>query len=343
MSKILVTGAAGFIGSQLAYALWKQKDDVILLDDFSYGAQDNLIFEDHDFRQEILHQDICDREHLYELCKREKFNYIYHIAAITPLPDCQMNPGRAMEVNVAGTANVLEAARLFGTANVIFASTSAVYENCTEFPTKEGDAIPPTLIYSSSKYFAEQLCKNYAAVYGMNVTVLRFANVYGPHIDCLRTQPPVAGYLVRELYFNRIPVLHDTGEQRRDFIYVDDLVDLAVRVQNNRGFDCVNVSSNTTHSVNELYDVIAAVMKKDMKPVYAESNRYWSRYPGLYEGAHPISEEILDHEVKKYTLCDHNHAKEKFGWVPQTGFEEGIRRTVEFAVKAIQEHYDKEK
>jgi UDP-glucose 4-epimerase len=333
--KILITGAAGFIGSQLAYALWKQKETVVLLDDFSYGKEDNLVFEDHNFCSEIIRQDICEKERLYELFEREQFDVVYHIAAITPLPDCQLHPGRAMEVNVAGTANVLEAARIYGVGQVIFASTSAVYENCGQFPTREADVQPPTLVYSSGKYFAEQLCRSYTKVYGMNIVVLRFANVYGPHIDCLRTQPPVAGYLVRELYHNRVPVLHGDGEQRRDFIYVDDLVDLAIRVQKHRGFDCVNVSSNTTHSINEMYDRIAAEMKKQIQPDYQKPDHYWVRYPKLYEGAYPISAEVLAHEVQKYTLCDNIHAKEAYGWEPKIGFEEGLKRTVAFAVKAI--------
>lgn len=218
MSKILITGAAGFIGSQLAHSLWQKGEEVILLDNFSYGKEDNLIFEDHDFREEILRKDVCDRETLYALCEKNHFDYIYHIGAITPLPDCQLDPGKAIEVNVAGTVNVLEAARRFGAKNVIFASTSAVYERCTQFPTKEEDAVPPHLIYSGGKFAAEQFCRSYADVYGMNITVLRFANVYGPHIDCLRTQPPVAGYLIRELFYDRRPVLHSDGEQRRDFI-----------------------------------------------------------------------------------------------------------------------------
>lgn len=336
MNKILVTGAAGFIGSQLAHVLWQRGERVTLLDNFSYGQEDNLVFDDHDFRGEIIRGDVCDRDMLYSLCDREKFDYIYHIAAITPLPDCQLDPGKAIEVNVAGTVNVLEAARCFGVKNTIFASTSAVYENCTTFPSKEEDVVPPTLVYSGGKYAAEQFCRSFAEAYGISVTVLRFANVFGPHIDCLRKQPPVAGYIIRELFFDRAPVLHSTGEQRRDFVYVDDLIDLAVRVQENRGYDCVNVSTNVTHSINELYETIAKIMgKEQLKPRYTESTNYWKRYPGLYEGVYPISTRILDNEVNKYTLCDNTHAKEKYGWVPQVSFEEGLEKTVQFSIDVL--------
>lgn len=336
MSKILVTGAAGFIGSQIAHTLWQRGDEVILLDDFSYGLEDNLTFDDHDFREEILRESVCDMAMLYSLCEKERFDYIYHIAAITPLPDCQVDPGRAIEVNVAGTVNVLEAARRYGARKVIFASTSAVYENCYEFPTREETVVPPSLIYSGGKYAAEQFCKSYVDVYGLSVTVLRFANVYGPHIDCLRKQPPVAAYMIRELYYGRTPVLHSTGEQARDFIYVDDLIDLAIRVQQGEGFDCVNVSSNETHSINELYRVIAECMgKENIQPKYVDSSNYWKAYPELYAGACPIDEKILDNEVKKYTLCDNTHAKEAFGWEPMVDFREGVRRTVEFTVEKL--------
>lgn len=339
MSKILVTGAAGFIGSQLSHTLWQQGHEVILLDDFSYGKEDNLIFDDHDFRAEILREDVCDRKLLPELCEANKFDYIYHIAAITPLPDCQLNPARAVDVNVGGTVNVLESARRFGAKKVIFSSTSAVYENCHEFPTKESDAVPPSLIYSGGKFAAEQFCRSYVDVYDMNVTVLRFANVYGPHIDCLRKQPPVAGYLIRELFNDREPVLHSTGDQERDFIYVDDLIDLALRVQKGEGFDIVNVSSNQTHSINEMFRIIRKAMGKDnIEAQHVESAHYWAHYNGLYEGAYPIKERILENEVTKHTLCDNTHAIEAYGWNPTVDFEDGLQRTVEFSVKALKMH-----
>lgn len=339
MSRILITGAAGFIGSQLAYALWQKRNEVVLLDDFSYGLEDNLIFRDHDFRQEILREDVCDADMLDRVCREGRFDYIYHIAAITPLPDCQIRPGRAVAVNVAGTVNVLEAARKHGVEKVIFASTSAVYENCKEFPTGEGDAVPPSLVYSGGKFAAEQFCRSYVDVYGMNITTLRFANVYGPHIDCLRRQPPVAGYLIRELYYDRPPVLHSNGEQRRDFVYVDDLIRLAILAQEGLGYDCVNVSTNTTHSINELYQTIAKIMgKTELTPVYVDSSNYWKKYPGLYEGAYPISEKILDAEVNKYTLCDNSYATQKYGWTPEISFEEGLKRTADFCVDALKRY-----
>lgn len=333
LSKILITGAAGFIGSQLAHALWQRGEQVTLLDNFSYGLEDNLIFEDYDFRAEILREDICDRPMLDKLFKTQRFDYVYHVAAITPLPDCQVDPGKAVEVNVAGTVNILEVARRYGVKKVIFASTSAVYENCTNFPTAEDDVERTTLVYSTCKYTAEQFCRAFAETYGLPITVLRFANVYGPHIDCLRTQPPVAGYIIRELYYDRVPVMHSTGEQRRDFVYVEDLIDLAIRVQKGSGYDVINVSTNKTYSINQIYETIARIMGKgDILPERADSSHYWYRYPALYEGAYQISEEILDNEVNKHTECSNTLAKEKYGWTPKTSLEDGLRATVTYTI-----------
>jgi len=332
----LITGAAGFIGSQLAYRLWKDKNEVVLIDNFSYGKEDNLIFEDCDFRNSIIKMDIRDRKSIRELFEENIFDVVYHIAAITPLPDCQTNPQEALDVNVTGTVNILENARIFGTKKIIFASTSAVYENDTEFPSVEGKNTAPSLIYPCTKYTCEQFCKAYAEVYGMNIVCLRFANVYGPHIDCLRKQPPVAAYLIRELYYGRAPKLHSTGEQQRDFIYVEDLIDLALAVQEGKGFDVVNVASNETHSINEMYSIIAEIMKKeDIHPEYFDEAHYWAHYPNLYSGKYAISGKALANEVNKYTLLSNVHAKEKYNWSPKTSFYAGLKNTVEFTCEKL--------
>ena len=337
MRKIFITGAAGFIGSQLAYYFWKKGDQVTLLDNFSYGSEDNLVFSNHDFRNEIIRGDIRDRELINQIFEKHQFDYVYHIAAITPLPDCQMNPSEALDVNVTGTVTILEASRIYGVKKVVFASTSAVYENNTDFPSIETNVVPPSLIYPSTKYTAEQFCRSYVDIYNMNVTCLRFANVYGPHLDCLRTQPPVVGYMIRELFYDRHPVLHGTGEQRRDFVYVEDLIRLCELVLQDKGFHIVNVSTGTTLSINELMKIVTKLMhKEELLPEYSDSKNFWNNYPNLYEGAYPISEKALDHEVTKYTELSNDYAFEKYGWKPEVSIEEGIQNTIKFSCKVLQ-------
>lgn len=329
MARILITGAAGFIGSQLAHALWKKGDSLVLIDNFSYGKIDNLLFNDHDFTKEIITLDIRDKKGIESILKGGNIDYIYNIAGIAPLSDCQSNPCEAIDVNLNGFVNILESARKYGVKKIIQASTNAIYENETIFPTSENKFEKPTLIYPNTKYCAERFAQSFCDTYGMSVTCLRFANVYGPHIDCLRKQPPFVAYMIKELFFNRTPVFHSNGEQRRDYIYVDDLIDLAIKVQTTKGFDCVNVSSNKNYSVNEMYEIAQKIMGKRIKQKYAPDKHYWEKYPTLYDGRYPIKDEILAHEINKYSLCDNSFAKEKYGWEPKVSLEEGLRRVIE--------------
>lgn len=337
MSKILVTGAAGFIGSQLSYSLWQKGDEVTLLDDFSYGHEDNLIFDEHDFRNEIVRMDFRDEAGMDKLFAERGFDYVYHLGGITPLPDCQNRPVDAVDVNVKGTTVVLDNVRRHGVKKMFFASTSAVYENNTDFPSVEEKVEFPGLIYPSTKYAAEQICRAFSKAYGIPVVVFRFANVYGPHIDCLRTTPPVMGYIIREFHDKKSPVLHSTGEQKRDFVYVDDLIRLLILVQKAEHFDIVNVSSGEAYSIGSIADTIAKIMGCEDIPIeHAEVGHFWAKYPELYAKPYPISEEMLGHEVLKYTCLSNRHAKEEYGWSPEISLEEGIRRTVDFSVKAIE-------
>lgn len=333
--KMLITGAAGFIGSQLAYRLWKDGVELVLIDNFSFGHEDNLVFEDHDFRDEIIKMDIRDKEGIKSLLQSGDVDYIYNIAGIAPLPDCQLNPTEAIDVNLSGFVNLLENGRLYGVKKIIQASTNAIYENETEFPSVENSFKVPTLIYPNTKYTAERFAQSYCDTYGMSVTCLRFSNVYGPHVDCLRKQPPFVAYMVRELYYGRTPVFHSTGEQRRDYIYVDDLIDLAIAVQKTKGFDAVNVSTNQNYSVNEMYALAQEIMNKKIPAVYADDAHYWEKYPGLFEGKYPIKESILNHEINKYSLCDNTYAKEKYGWEPKVSMREGLTRLIEEECKLL--------
>lgn len=326
--KALVTGAAGFISGQLCHTLWKRGIEFVGIDNFSYGKLDNLRFPDVDLSDTVLTMDIRDRDGIMKLLEGNKFDVIFNIAGIAPLPDCQSDPVEATSVNVLGVVNLLECCRQAGVGHFVQASTNAIYENVTEFPTKEEGFELPTLVYTNSKYCAERYCQSFADTYGMNVTCIRFANVYGPHIDCLRKQPPFVGYMIRELYYDRTPEFHSDGNQRRDYIFVEDLIDLALRVATHKGFDVVNACSNTDYSVKELYELASRLMGKDIPAHYNPVENYWKAYPELYSGAYAIKPERLEHEVNKYSLCSNEHAKTVYGWTPQVGIEEGMRRVV---------------
>lgn len=327
--KTLITGAAGFIGSQLAHKLWEMGEELILIDNFSYGKKDNLIFSNHSFENEVINMDIRDKEGIAKILQNCDVDYIYNIAGIAPLPDCQINPTEAIDVNVNGFVNLLELGRRYGVKKIIQASTNAMYENETEFPTTEQFEKLPTLIYPNTKYCAERFAQSFCDTYNMNVVCIRFSNVYGPHIDCLRKQPPFVAYMIRELYYNRTPIFHSDGNQRRDYIYVDDLVDLAIKVRIGNGFDCVNAATNKNYSVNEMYEITKAIMNKSIKANYADDAHYWEKYTELYSGAYKIKDEVLNHEINKYSLCDNQRAKERYFWNPVITMEEGLKIVVQ--------------
>ncbi|MCH5277777.1 MAG: NAD(P)-dependent oxidoreductase [Desulfovibrionaceae bacterium] len=327
--KILVTGAAGFIGGQLYHKLWQQGNSVVGIDNFSYGNLDNLRFDDIDLSTKIITMDIREQNTILNLFEQNQFDIVYNMAGVAPLPDCQNNPVEAVSVNIGGLVNLLECGRKTGIKHLVQASTNAIYENEVNFPTVEDNFLPPTLIYPNTKYCAERFCQSFCDTYNMNVTCLRFANVYGPHIDCLRKQPPFVGYMIRELYYNHVPEFHSDGNQRRDYIYVDDLINLALKVIHREGFDAVNVSSNSNYSVKELYAIACELMKKDIDANYNPPMRYWKKYPELYQGAYSIKPEILEHEVNKYSLCDNKLAKTKYNWEPEIDIREGLKRVIE--------------
>ena len=330
---ILITGGAGFIGSQLAYKFIKKGYNITIIDNMSYGHADNLLFDDLDLGEYLQYIDIRDRVQLKELFEKSNFDYVYNIAGIAPLPDCQSDPCEAIDVNIKGFVNILELSRIYGVRTVIQASTNAMYENEVKFPTFEAEFNLPTLIYPNTKYCAERFAQSYCDTYGMNVCCVRFANVYGPHVDCLRKQPPFVGYLIRELYYDRTPIFHSDGNQSRDYIYVDDLTDLLEKVQRCVGFDTVNCSSNKSYSVKQIYNIAQKIFNKNIPAKYVDSSNYWNKYPNLYEGVYSIKQEILNHEVNKYSLCDNTHAYARYDWEPKTDINEGMKNMIEYTVK----------
>jgi nucleoside-diphosphate-sugar epimerase len=331
VSKIVITGGAGFIGSQLGKSFVDEGHEVVLIDNMAYGYLDNLVVDGKTFGR-FVGLDVRSPELARHF---DKADCVFHFAGISALPTCQERPHYAIDVNVGGTASVLEAARIAGVRRVVFASTGAVYENNTKFPQAEGDPVSPRLIYASSKYQAEQLCHSFGELYGMEVVITRYFNVYGPHMDFMRTSPPLMSYLIRELLHDRQPVLHSDGTQKRDCIFVDDVnrLNKLCMTHPRAPGGTFNVGSGVDTSVREIFAILAKAMNKAIEPVYRSSEHFWDAYPTLFAGSHPLDRAVLDREVRKYTLADTTNTKERLGWQAEISIEDGLTRTARYAMK----------
>jgi nucleoside-diphosphate-sugar epimerase len=317
--KILLTGAAGGIGSTLAYFLFKKGHNLTLVDNLRNGYLENLkIFG------EFCNLNICNSNLVHLL--NDQYDCIIHLAAITALPDCETNPVDTIDINVSGTMNILECARAWNVPHVIFASTSAVYENNKEKVFTEDLEINPRLWYSLSKKMAEEICESYRTNYNMKITTLRFFNVFGPQQDIHRKNPPLLNYLVREIKKGNTPILHSTGEQKRDYIHVDDVVNLIDICLDKKPNETFNVCTGTLISVNEIVKYVSEVFNSDIKPIYRDASKLWDTYPKLFEGNYPLDKEIVSKETNKYSKGSFQKAKELLGWEPNNDLESLIKK-----------------
>jgi len=306
--RIVVTGVAGFVGSNLAKHLLDRGYTVIGLDDLSAGT-----FKNVDERVEFHQADIRDSK-IHTLLNGA--DGVFHLAAKSSLTDCLAQPLEAAQVNTVGTLNMLEAARQAKVRKFIYADTSAEYEGIYEFPTRE-DNVCPIGVYAASKHGGAAFCESYRRLYGMNITVLRYFNVFGPAQDWRRVIPPVmCSFIVRMLSGER-PVIYGTGEKRRDFIYVDDVNDLHIAVLENPASEgkVLNAGSGTNLSVNEVYRLVEEQLQTGLAPLYK---------PDL-----PGEAEI--------TLADISESK-KLGWSPKMDVREGLRRSVVYLKEHVLKH-----
>lgn len=328
--RVLITGGAGFIGSQLGFHLRGKGHDVRLVDNLRYGYVDNLVEEGVPFDKFVC-MDVRDAglERLMD-----GVEVVFHFAGISSLPECSYNAGEAISINVGGTANVLELARRQGVRKIVFSSTGSVYENDTAFPSRESSNPQPTLVYSRSKLSAEELCHGFTAMYGQDITILRFFNVYGPHMDYLRPNPPLVSYIVKCLLDGVRPVLHSTGDQERDMVYVSDVVRMCeiVMMHPRARNETFNVGSGKTYTVKQVYRQAAeAFGRPDVEPVFRDAALLWEKYKGLFSGQYPLKAEILEAEVNKYTLAATEKSRDLLGWSANVDLAEGIADTVAFA------------
>jgi nucleoside-diphosphate-sugar epimerase len=328
--KILITGGAGGIGSTLAYALSKTHQ-VAVVDSLRNGYIENLSINNKEFCKFFL---LDIRSNAFtEFVKNEKPDIIIHLAAITSLPDCESNINECIDINVTGTLNVLESARLNNIKRVIFASTSAVYEN-NQIDENNGFTedliVSPRLFYSLSKKLSEEICISYEKNYGMEIPILRLFNVFGPRQDIHRKSPPLLNYLVRELKNNRQPVLHSNGEQKRDYIHINDVIEaFTICLTNpNAKNNIFNISSGNLLSVKDIVRYTKEALGINIDPIYRSAKMLWDDYPKLFEGKLSLDKNIVEKETNKFSLGNNAKAKRILNWNPNENLESLIKDTV---------------
>ena len=312
--KILVSGACGGIGSHLIPRLISQGHQVLAIDDLSSGDWSNL--QDHPNLEKIT-LDITDQGAVADLGANNSFQYLFHLAALSSLPECQINPARAFEVNFLGTTNLVKLAKTQSDfRNFIFASTSAVYENNSEIPFVESAAVTPSLVYPQSKLFSENYLEAESKLCSFPSTIVRIFNVFGDFQNSTRKSPPILNYIVKEISEGRTPTLHGDGEQKRDFISVDDVTEFfaSLLFAPNKRADKVNLSRGQLVSVNEIYSWVLSGLESNTKASYASPTDLWNSYSEMFEGTFPLDKEFVANEVGKISLGDPTKLREQYGW-----------------------------
>jgi nucleoside-diphosphate-sugar epimerase len=322
--KILITGAAGGIGSPLAASLIGE--DLILVDNLSGGSLQNL--RRLQVNLPVHNCDLTNFQEVENLFAKQKPSHVVHLAATTSLPECQSAPGLAIRNNVEATANLLELSRFYD-CKFVFASTSAVYESTTSASFNETDLVKPHLIYPQTKLMSENLCESFARDYGLDVLILRLFNVVGPYQNFFRQSPPLLNYLVFEYLQGRNPLLHSDGRQSRDYVSVFDVCKafkLALeKVDQKRPTDIVNICSGTKNSVREIDQIVRSTLETNLLPTFNKSNAFWDSYEKLFRGEKRLSSEVVADEVTKESLGDNSNALDVLGlrfsrleiWLPQ--------------------------
>jgi UDP-glucose 4-epimerase len=300
--KVVVTGGAGFIGSNLCRTLLKHGAKVTAYDNL-YSGKIEFIEDLMDAGLNFLRADIRDQEALEKATKSSEL--IFHLAAQTSVPFSMDNPKEDCEINVVGTVNTLEAARKAG-ARVIFASSAAVYGNPEKRPTPETYLTHPVAFYGLTKLIGENYCRFYNENYGLEVVMFRIFNVYGP--DCHGAIYDFLNKLRKNP--NKLEVL-GTGKQSRDFVYISDMVDalLKAAISPQAPGEVFNVGTGTTTSVAELARMIINILELEDVDIYFTGGQAWAG----------------DMDI---TLADNSKAINKLQWNPQVNLEEGLKKLI---------------
>lgn len=309
MKRFLVTGGAGFIGSHIVEKLVRKKQYVRVLDDFSYGRRENLkqVINQID----LIEGDICCENTCLKATKG--IDFVLHQAALKNVPKSLLNAIQYNEVNIQGVLKLLKACLVNKIKLFVFASSSSVYGNCRITPEKEDFAPCPLSPYALTKLAGEYYCKIFSTNYNLPTVCLRYFNVYGP-LQALDNQYPavIPKFINCALKGESLPI-NGNGQQRRDFVFIRDVVDINILITKQTGFrgDIFNISGGKDYSMLEVVDILKKISGKSVQTIFKES-----RPADIFK-----------------TSADLSKSMKILGYRPQVSFVNGLKLTWEYSKK----------
>ena len=318
MSKILVTGAAGFIGSSLVHELCNQGHDVSGVDNLVTGNMENLVgFLDHiDFRR----GDVRDENLMQSMCRN--VDIVFHQAALPSVPKSVLDPAASHQANIEGTFSLLLAARNAGVRRIVYAASSSAYGESPTLPKHEAMAPAPISPYAVQKLTGELYMQSFARVYGMETICLRYFNVFGPNQAADSPYSGVLAKFITSMLSGNRPVIYGDGSQSRDFTYIQNVVEANLLACSAPAQDVsgkvYNIACGENHSLLDTYYRLAGLIGFDKDPVF---------------GA-PRNGDI------QHSLASIENAERDFGYRPSVGFVEGLGRTIDWYASRVELNTD---
>lgn len=298
----LVTGGAGFIGSNIVKELLQTKQKVRVLDNFATGKRENLFEFKNNPDFELIEGDLRSF-HVVRTAVKD-MDYILHQGALPSVPRSIHDPLTTNDVNILGTLNILEAAKEFEVKRVVYASSSSIYGDNETLPKTEDMPVNPLSPYSLSKYTGEQYCRIFTRIYGLETVCLRYFNVFGPNQDPTSQYSAVIPKFISLMSEGKWPVIYGDGTQSRDFTYVSNIVaaNLLACTIEGIGGELFNIACGQSYTLLHLVDALNRIMGTKVEPVF-EAER-----PG---------------DVK-HSLANISRAKKKLGFRVTSRFEQGL-------------------
>ena len=298
--KILVTGGAGFIGSHLLQLLQGQQSvEVVVYDNLSSGRREHV-----PKAIRLVEGDVRDAEGLAHLFASEGFDSVVHLAAQTMVPYSLSHPEEDCQINLLGLINILECCRKYAVKHIVFSSSAAVYGDNLNIPLHEEEKPMPTSAYGITKMASEHYLRMYHDLYGLNTTVLRFANVYGERQGA-GGEGGVVSIFCKLLAAGQGVTVFGNGEQTRDFVYAGDIAEALWRGSQLEGHHVINISTQKETSVNQLLAAFKQAVGREFPVQYA-----------------PIREGDIFRSVLANGRC-----VELLGFCPVMNLQEGVART----------------